>query len=471
MEAADPLAALQAKLDALSDSELQAALDAGPDALWRIRIQSTLRRRGIVTDPVAIALHKGETAAEVAARLGVTAATIRRRHAAACGSHTDCEHVAPTPQPKPSKPKRRLRAVDNEPDDDTEPTYWETFPAWDDYPDPEPPLLCRDDGHPIIPGEGHTEIMGAWGSAKSWLAQKATTAALRAWRPVVYLRLEGHQKGLHHRLRMLGLTDDVIRDPERFRSVTIDYLFEHRRWSKQFLCPRGVLIVDTVSRAGGSTNDADKAEEWLADNVDDFTKGGCLVITVDHVAKHFADDLVAMSSRGSSAKTSASDFAIHLIGHRKHNKRPVSTCWGPNHDGHVNLYIGKEDRHGQIDADGKHGALARVRGYHDPATGGFRLDIDPPTPEDDKTEGPTPADMVLTALDILTTTDGLNYGDLCRLLRVEGLAKNKAEGAIANAITLGYIDTTKKGKATIHTLSFEGIQHHANHHDTPTDIS
>ncbi|MCY4666111.1 MAG: AAA family ATPase [Acidimicrobiaceae bacterium] len=451
------------------------------DAVQRIAVEqpATVAPKSLgATDrdgQIADMLHDGQSPKAVAERFGLHAGSVRRAHERVCGSHSGCPHLPTAPKQSKSKPTPtgpRLRIVDNEPDDDTEPVYWETFPAWDDYPDPPPPLLTRDDGHPLIPGEGHAEILGAWGAGKSWFAQRATVEAVQAWRQVVYLRLEGHQKGLHHRLRLLGLTDDKIRDPNLFRSVTIDYLFEHQRWSEQFLCPRGVLIIDTVSKAGGSTNESEKAEEWLAENVTRFTDGGCLVVSVDHVAKHFADDLVAMSSRGSSAKTAAADFAIHVVGHRKRGKRPVPTCWGPSHNGYVDLFIAKPDRNGQIDTDGAHGAIARVRGYHDPATGGFRLDIDPPTDDDDKPEGPTPADIVHMALDILTDDDGLNYTAFVKKLGLrEGVSKNKAERAVQDAKRLGYVSTAKNGASTIHTLTFEGIAHHDNNQDPLTDIS
>ncbi len=393
-------------------------------------------------EQIVEALHNGEKRGTVAARFGLTAGQVRSIHKSACGA--DCPHKTqpapprPEAEPLPEPPPLRVVAANERDEPDHEPTYWEMFPAWGDYPDPPPPLLTRDDDHPLIPGEGHVEILGAWGSGKSWLAQRATVEALHAGRRTVYLRLEGHQRGLHHRLRMLGLTDDVIRDPDRFRSVTLDYLFEHREWSEHWLT-EGVLIIDTVSRAGGSTNDADEAEMWLSSNVTRFTDRACLVVAVDHVAKHFADDLVAISSRGSSAKSAAADFALHVVGHRKHGKRPVSTCWGPDRGGYVHLYIAKPDRHGHIDADGPHGAIATVRGGYDLATGAFRLDIGPHAQTDDPATG-DPADPTGPILAVCAATDGLTTRQIIARVHKPGVfTKTAIQDTLLVAVELALI--------------------------------
>ena len=396
---------------------------------------------------IIVAIHRGEKPGNIAARHGLDAGQVRRIHNEICGRPCPHKnHPQPEPEPEPEAPKSPVRAVPAlDPQERAEPKWWETYPALDDYDDPPPPLLTRDDGHPLIPGEGHVEIVGAWGSAKSWIAQRIAVEALNKYRPVVYLRLEGHQRGLHQRLRMLGATDDAIRDPERFRSVTIDYLAEHREWAEWFAAPHGLIIIDTVSRAGGSGNDAAEAEAWLAANVTRFTDRGCLVVAVDHVAKHFADDLVAMSSRGSSAKTAAADYALHVVGHRKHGKRPVSTCWGPNHGGYVHLYVAKADRHGHIDTDGEHGAIATVKGDHDPATGGFRLSIDPPDADasaDDKAtsaDRPDPTGAVLQLLADKAPAKLTQRQIVAAVHKPHVFTKTGIEDAIAHAVELSLI--------------------------------
>ena len=352
-------------------------------------------------------------------------------------------------EPATAQPVRQpLRVVANEPEaePEREPIWWEAFPPWGDYPDVPPPLLTRDDGHPLIPGEGHVEILGAWGSGKSWLAQRCAVEALRAGRPTVYLRLEGHQRGLHQRLRMLGLKDDVIRDGDRFRSVCADYLPEHRRWAERWLAG-GVLVIDTVSRAGGSTNEADEAEAWLAANVNQFTDRGCLVLSVDHVSKNFPDDLVAMSSRGSSAKTAAADFALHVVGHRKHGKRPVPTCWSPGSAGHVKLYVGKPDRNGHIDADGPHGGLATLRGGYDPASGAFGLRID--APEAEAADNDSRAEPLGAILAAAAATPGLTARQLARKAIAAGFPQRRSSEAVSAARDDGLLRGTPGPRGSI----------------------
>ena len=395
----------------------------------------------------------GETPKAVAERYGLSAGHVRRISAEARqGGRSKPQRALRIVEPDETEP---LPTPDDEPDHepDHEPTYWETFPAWNDYPEPPPPLLTRRDGHPLIPGEGHVEILGAWGSCKSWLAQRITTEAVHTERRTAYLRLEGHKRGLHQRLRMLGLTDDAIRDPDRFRSVSIDYLFEHRSWSEEWLTG-GVLIIDTVSRSGGSTNDADEAEAWLADNVVKFTDRGCLVVAVDHVAKHFADDLVAMSSRGSSAKTAAADFALHIVGHRKHGKRPVPTGWGPDRSGYVDLYIAKPDRHGHIDADGAHGAIATVRGDWDMATGGFRLTIDPHAQTDD-TDSAVPADPTGAILAVCAASPGLTTRQIIASVHKPGVFfKTAIQDSIIAAVSRDLITRQDGPRGSfLHTIT------------------
>ena len=381
MEAADPLAALQAKLDALSDSELQAALDAGPDALWRIRIQSTLRRRGIVTDPVAIALHKGETAAEVAARLGVTAATIRRRHAAACGSHTDCEHVAPKPQPKPSKPKpRRLRAVT---DDDTPralelghdglplsiPDERTPIGEGDPLPVPDPPALLG-----LLYHDRINYLAGDKSTGKTTIATEALAVLVKLLdMRAVWLDAEDSSEVFSQRLARLGhrdlTTDDRVR---RFSwSDWIDAEPGDRTAVAEWLAAGpnggplpngGHLFIDS----GSATGAGDSASDFAGWKIRHLVHTAVTVI--EHTAKNPEQ---RWGPAGSLRKGATATGAVLMI---------EGAPWTAHHDGSVDVRIDK-DRPGGI-AYRKGELCARIRGT--PADGLLILEALPPgNPDED----------------------------------------------------------------------------------------
>lgn len=85
----------------------------------------------------------------------------------------------------------------------------------------------------------------------------------------------------------------------------------HERFMKEFKLPLGLIWIDTLSSAGGFSDENDNAEAAkLMDVLRQLSeKSGAVVVGVDHLGKN-----VDAGSRGASAKEANSDFVFALLG-------------------------------------------------------------------------------------------------------------------------------------------------------------
>ena len=87
----------------------------------------------------------------------------------------------------------------------------------------------------------------------------------------------------------------------------------HERFMKDFGLPLGLIWIDTMSSAGGWTDENDNAQAAQLMNVlrTLSEQSGAVVMGVDHLGKN-----VDAGSRGASAKEANSDFVLALLGNK-----------------------------------------------------------------------------------------------------------------------------------------------------------
>lgn len=449
------------------------------DTVQRLAAETAAPRRSLgptdVNGVTADLLHSGESVAAVAERHGVSAAQIRRRHQTACGSHSECEHLPAPAKPAAKPPPRpRLRVVSNEPNPDWEAghepfdagPWWETLLPVDEYPDPPPPLVVRTDGAPVIPGTGFVTVIGPRGSGKTWMALRIAADALQAGRRVVYFRSEGTRANLQMRLHTLGANPRTLLDDDKFRSIPRDqldnFLVNHSEWAHS-----GVIIIDTIAAAGGTTNDTTEAQQWYDFTIARFVDEHTLIVGIDHTAKKIPDDVLAITSRGNSLKDDKADLVLFTDGYTGKAKKLTKTTWSKNKNGHFHLVVAKPHRDGDIDSDDTN-RIATVHGYHDPATGLLRVTIDPPaadTPSNDKADDD---EIYLIVLRAIHDAEGITSNDLIKTCNTSKVAQHRIRTARDHAIEQGHVYTKQPGQAKEHHLTFEGIQYLESYEATTT---
>ena len=87
----------------------------------------------------------------------------------------------------------------------------------------------------------------------------------------------------------------------------------HERFMKEFSLPLGLIWIDTMSSAGGWSDENNNAEAAQLMNVLRTLSemSGAVVVGVDHLGKN-----VDAGSRGASAKEANSDFVLALLGNK-----------------------------------------------------------------------------------------------------------------------------------------------------------
>ena len=108
--------------------------------------------------------------------------------------------------------------------------------------------------------------------------------------------------------RLLGVKDD---NPMPLLLATAKLV--HERFMKEFGLPLGLIWIDTMSSAGGFSDENDNAEAAKLMNVLRMLseRSGAVVVGVDHLGKN-----VDAGSRGASAKEANSDFVLALLGNK-----------------------------------------------------------------------------------------------------------------------------------------------------------
>lgn len=208
---------------------------------------------------------------------------------------------------------------------------------------PEPDTLALDaGGHLFYSGEFNL-IHGDPESGKTWLCLTAVACALAAGGKAAIIDLD--HNGAHSiidRLQQLGVDDDVLGDPGRFRLAEPDTSEELKQVINDLRTfGPTVVTIDSLGEVlplfGANSNNADDFTRVHTAVISPLTKTGIAVLAVDHLPKS------AESRLHGPTGTNAKNRTVGGASVRVTNIRPFV----PGHGGAATLELFK-DRHGGI---------------------------------------------------------------------------------------------------------------------------
>ncbi|KFI65737.1 bifunctional DNA primase/polymerase [Bifidobacterium cuniculi] len=215
----------------------------------------------------------------------------------------------------------------------------------DGNPNPAPSLLTRTDGISLLYRGRVNDLHGEPESGKSLLAQIATADLLAKHGRVAYIDLEDGPGGMIQRLRLLGVTDSIITDPDLFdyRNPTgrPDTQNNIADFTDLLDAAYDLIVFDGINNLmAGCGLDQDKAGDiaWLYQHLlNPCADSGAAVLTVDHVVK--AKDAQGRFAAGSIQKLAQISGASYFV-------TPTKTI-GRGIKGEITLRLAK-DRNGYL---------------------------------------------------------------------------------------------------------------------------
>ncbi|MEE1295685.1 MAG: bifunctional DNA primase/polymerase [Bifidobacterium sp.] len=189
----------------------------------------------------------------------------------------------------------------------------------DGNPNPAPSLLTRTDGISLLYRGRVNDLHGEPESGKSLLAQIATAELLAKHGRVAYIDLEDGPGGMIQRLRLLGVADSIITDPDTFdyRNPTGRPDSQNNVADFQDLVEQAydLIVFDGINNLmAGCGLDQDKAGDiaWLYQHLlNPCADSGAAVLTVDHVVK--AKDSQGRFAAGSIQKLAQISGASYYV--------------------------------------------------------------------------------------------------------------------------------------------------------------
>lgn len=215
----------------------------------------------------------------------------------------------------------------------------------DGLPEPvRPRLLRRSDGHALFYAGQVNLIFGDPESAKTLLATAAVTEALEAGRSVLWVDIDHNgPEATISRLLTFGVSEDALRDPERFcyaepeDKAHLTRIMAHVRggWRP------AVAVVDSIGELlpmlGLSSNSPDDFTLAHAFVLKPLAMAGACVLAIDHLPKN--TESRASGPTGTTAKRRAVGGVSLRI--------TVSEAFAPGRGGAAHLHVNK-DRHGGL---------------------------------------------------------------------------------------------------------------------------
>jgi hypothetical protein len=213
---------------------------------------------------------------------------------------------------------------------------------------PKPEALFRSDGHAVLYSGQVNMFYGEPESGKTWVALAAIAETILNGGKAVFIDLDHNGLlAIVTRLIFLGVTQNLLMNPDRFRSIEPEDADELKRVIKFLkLWKPDVAVVDSVGELLPALN-------LNSSNPDDFTKAhtsvlkplamvGSCVIVIDHVPKNVENKVHGPT--GTAAKKRAIGGAMIRV--------VVKSGFAPGQGGSCFLAITK-DRHGGLKAISK----------------------------------------------------------------------------------------------------------------------
>ena len=205
------------------------------------------------------------------------------------------------------------------------------------------PIIVTVKGRNVIVHRRNTIVCGKPGSGKTWIALfAAINAVLGGGRVVIFNHEEGHEQGtarLQERLQTLCSDESVWRDSilvvepaqwtaeqlEEIREISIEWL------NGAEVKANSLVVLDSISRAGGAVNDANEFNDWWNINIEPWA--GIGVICVAHESK--------IDPRGPLGSVAAMAFFDTVL---RVKCAHGQSMWNSETEGCVTVYVLK-DRH------------------------------------------------------------------------------------------------------------------------------
>ena len=332
------------------------------------------------------------------------------------------------------------------------PQWWETPPDLDNLPPDPPALLARTDGKPLLPRDAYVEIFGAPGCGKSWVTLLAIAENLRSGGRSLLWLWEGSTIKTYAKLRLLGVPDHLAADTDLLRVAVgpkhpTATIAAGPNWVTNG--DHALAIIDTTAQAGGATNDAAEATEWMHTHIAPWRTRGATVIAVDHDTKTRPDTANFVGSRGSGAKTGHADLSLRLIGHRTKGKRLRSTLWTSERDGHTHIVLNK-DRESWLAHSQGGDITATLKGTW--RQDAFRLAIEPPTDNDDADAD----DLDQRVLAAIAKAGDAGIQGARALRETVGGTGRKVDEAAERLLAAGHIDKAEHGRSHVYLITDTG---------------
>jgi len=157
-----------------------------------------------------------------------------------------------------------------------------------------PVILAREDDECLFyAGKVHS-VHGESESGKSWFVQCAAAECLNAGKPVLYVDFEDDVAGIANRLILLGVSEEVVDNPELFVYVRPEQTFaitaERAAFEALLVRVFEFAVIDGVTDAMGlfgySVKDNDHISTWQRDVPRTIARRtGAAVACVDHVSR------------------------------------------------------------------------------------------------------------------------------------------------------------------------------------------
>ena len=298
---------------------------------------------------------------------------------------------------------------------------------------PEPTMLEVAGAPPLLYPAATNLIFGESGTGKTWVALAAVAERLHAGECVVYKDLEDTPAGLVHRLRLMGVPDDVLR-------TGLIYLRPEAAWGPvaqtamaRLIEARGVTLVvidsvgEAMATAGVKGNDDDDVARWFTACPRYIARRGPAVVLIDHLPKD--DSGSPLNPIGSQRKKAAIDGAMYRIDAKK---APSKSADG------VLLATTAKDRHGTRHKGQK---AAEVHLVHQ-GDGSLQVTVRTPTEAKDAEGNFRPTVLMERVSEYVEA----NPGQSTRRILADVKGNNKAIGeALGQLFVEGYVRQEQAG--------------------------
>jgi len=188
------------------------------------------------------------------------------------------------------------------------------------------------------------EVHAEPATGKTNVLMAASIAELKEGGTVLYIDPEDTPEGFTRRIRMLGASDDDVRERVKYlHNPNPEEILAAQAWASQKTPTMVILdgLAESMAAVGADENKASDVLVFFRENLRPFAEAGAAVVVADHVTKSAENR--GQFARGSGAKAGRYDGVSYEI--------VTAKAYTPNQEGFVRLKVQK-DRNGGVGARG-----------------------------------------------------------------------------------------------------------------------